>query len=243
VFVVDRDSVWDNRSRRYWTTLASIAVEIGVAAGLLLISLVEPQGPPLLRSIESSLLEVPAGGKPRTREHPKSSLTIKPIGDFVLAPRQVPPETADIAATDVAPPSDFWGGDGIEGGRGSDNLGSSLWDGVGTGPGPALVPRNPPPSNHPPRISESMEGSLIHRVQPEYPPLAKQARIQGTVLLHAVIDREGKIENLQVLGGHPLLVKAALKAVQQWRYRPYYLNGQPVEVETEITVHFMLSGG
>lgn len=88
-----------------------------------------------------------------------------------------------------------------------------------------------------------MEGSLIHRVQPEYPPLAKQARIQGTVLLHAVIDREGKIENLEVLGGHPLLVKAALIAVQQWRYRPYYLNGQPVEVETEITVHFMLSGG
>ena len=88
-----------------------------------------------------------------------------------------------------------------------------------------------------------MEGSLIYRVQPEYPPLAQQARIQGTVLLHAVIDREGKIENLQVLGGHPLLVKAALKAVQQWRYRPYYLNGQPVEVETEITVHFTLFGG
>jgi protein TonB len=88
-----------------------------------------------------------------------------------------------------------------------------------------------------------MEGSLIDRVQPEYPPLAKQARIQGTVLLRAVIDREGKIENLQVLGGHPLLVEAALKAVRQWRYRPYYLNGQAIEVETQITVHFTLSGG
>jgi periplasmic protein TonB len=240
MFAVDRDSVWDNRSRRCWARLASFAVEIGMAAGLLLMSLVEPQGPPLLRSIESSLLEVPAGGKPRTREHPKSTLTTKPIGDFVLALRQVP---ADIAATDVAPPSDFWGGEGAEGGKGSDNLGSSLLDGVGTGPGPSLAPRNPPPSNHPPRISESMEGSLIHRVQPEYPPLAKQARIQGTVVLHAVIDRDGKIENLQVLGGHPLLVESALKAVQQWRYRPYYLNGQPVEVETEIMVHFTLSGG
>jgi len=88
-----------------------------------------------------------------------------------------------------------------------------------------------------------MEGSLIQRVQPEYPPLAKQARIQGTVLLHAVIDREGKIEDLQVLGGHPLLVETALKAVQQWRYRPYYLDGEPVEVETQITIHFTLSGG
>ena len=87
-----------------------------------------------------------------------------------------------------------------------------------------------------------MEGSLIHPVQPEYPPLAKQARVEGTVVLRAVIDREGKIENLQVLSGHPMLVAAALKAVQQWRYRPYRLNEQPIEVETLITVHFTLSG-
>ena len=240
MFVADRDSVWDNRSRRCWTRLASFAAEIGMAAGLLLMSLVEPQGP-LLRSIESPLA-VPAAAVVGAREHPKSTLTTKPNGHFLVAPRQVPPEILDLAATDVAPPSDFLGGDGSEGGKGSNNLGSSLLDGVSTGPGPSLAV-DPPPSNHPPRISESMEGSLIHRVQPEYPPLAQQARIQGTVLLHAVIDREGKIENLQVLGGHPLLVKAALKAVQQWRYRPYYLNGQPVEVETEITVHFTLSGG
>ena len=88
-----------------------------------------------------------------------------------------------------------------------------------------------------------MEGSLIHRVQPEYPALAKQARIQGTVLLRAVIDREGKIENLQLVSGHPMLAAAAMKAVRQWRYRPYYLNEQPVEVESLITVHFTLSGG
>ena len=243
MFVADRDSVWDNRSRRCWTRLASFAVEIGMAAGLLLMSLVEPQGPPLLRSIVCPLAPFEAGGRSRVREHPQSDLTIKPLGHFLLAPRQVPPEIPDLAATDVAPPSDFLGGDGSEGSKRLSNLGSALWDGVGTGPGPSLAPANPPPSNHPPRISESMEGFLIHRVQPEYPPLAQQARIQGSVLLHAVIDREGKIDNLQVLGGHPLLVKAALKAVQQWRYRPYYLNGQPVEVETEIAVHFTLSGG
>jgi periplasmic protein TonB len=88
-----------------------------------------------------------------------------------------------------------------------------------------------------------MEGSLIHQVHPEYPALAKQARIQGAVLLRAVIDREGKIENLQVVSGHPMLAEAAMKAVEQWRYRPYYLNEQPIEVETLITVHFTLSGG
>ena len=86
-----------------------------------------------------------------------------------------------------------------------------------------------------------MEGNLIHRVQPEYPQLARQARIQGTVVLRAVISREGRIENLQVLSGHPLLVPAAMDAVRQWRYRPYFLNDLPVEVETQITVNFTLA--
>jgi len=88
-----------------------------------------------------------------------------------------------------------------------------------------------------------MEGNLIRRVQPEYPALAKQARIQGTVVLRAVINREGAIQDLQVISGHPLLVQAAINAVRQWRYRPYYLNDQPVEVETQVMVNFSLSGG
>ena len=88
-----------------------------------------------------------------------------------------------------------------------------------------------------------MEGNLVHRVQPEYPALARSAGIQGPVLLRAVISRQGRIENLQVLAGHPMLVKAALDALRQWRYRPYILNNEPVEVETQVTVNFVLSGG
>ena len=87
-----------------------------------------------------------------------------------------------------------------------------------------------------------MEGNLVHKVQPAYPPLARAARIQGSVVLRAIISRAGKIENLQVLSGHPLLVQAAIDAVRQWRYRPYNLNGEPVEVETQVTVTFILSG-
>lgn len=87
-----------------------------------------------------------------------------------------------------------------------------------------------------------MEGNLIRRVQPDYPPIARGARIQGQVLLAAVISKEGQIENLRVLAGHPMLVRAALEAVSQWRYRPYILNSQAVEVETQITVNFLLSG-
>jgi protein TonB len=88
-----------------------------------------------------------------------------------------------------------------------------------------------------------MEGNLMLRVQPLYPPLARQARIQGQVVIRAVISRNGMIENLQVLSGHPMLVQAAIDAVKQWRYRPYFLNGEPVEVETQVTVNFLLSGG
>ena len=88
-----------------------------------------------------------------------------------------------------------------------------------------------------------MEGNLILRVQPLYPPLARQARIQGQVVLRAVISRSGAIENLQVLSGHPMLVQSAIDAVKQWHYRPYSLNGEAVEVETQVTVNFVLSGG
>ena len=88
-----------------------------------------------------------------------------------------------------------------------------------------------------------MEGNLILRVQPVYPVLARQARIQGTVVLRAVISREGAIEKLQVASGHPMLVQAAMDAVRQWRYRPYFLNNEPVEVDTQVTVKFVLSGG
>ena len=88
-----------------------------------------------------------------------------------------------------------------------------------------------------------MEGNLIYRIQPQYPPLARQARVQGIVVLRATISRDGKIENLQIISGHPLLVKSAMDAVLQWRYRPYYLSNEPVEVETQVTVNFTLAGG
>jgi protein TonB len=88
-----------------------------------------------------------------------------------------------------------------------------------------------------------MEGYLIHQVEPVYPRLARAAGVEGTVELRAVITRQGTIEKLQVLRGPPLLVKAAVDAVAEWRYRPYVLNGEPVEVDTDVTVKFSLSRG
>jgi protein TonB len=94
------------------------------------------------------------------------------------------------------------------------------------------------------RVSQGVtQGMVIHRVQPTYPPLARTARVQGAVQLAAVIGKDGAVQNLHVLSGHPLLTQAALDAVKQWRYKPYILNGEPVEVDTQITVNFTLSGG
>ncbi len=100
----------------------------------------------------------------------------------------------------------------------------------------------PPTTTHarPYPISNLNPGMLIKQVQPIYPAIAKQTHTEGKVLLVAVIDTQGRIENLRALSGHPFLIPAAINAVQQWRYRPYILNGQPVEVETQITVVFTL---
>jgi protein TonB len=81
----------------------------------------------------------------------------------------------------------------------------------------------------------------LNRVQPVYPPLARQTRIQGTVKLHAIIAKDGSVQQLEVLSGHPLLVQAALDAVRQWRYKPTLLNGEPVEVDTTVDVIFSLN--
>jgi protein TonB len=81
----------------------------------------------------------------------------------------------------------------------------------------------------------------MNRIQPQYPPLARQARVSGTVKLHAIIAKDGTVQELQVISGHPLLIQAALDAVRQWRYRPTLLNTEPVEVDTTIDVIFTLN--
>lgn len=92
------------------------------------------------------------------------------------------------------------------------------------------------------KVSQGVtQGLLVHKVEPQYPPIAKEAHVQGAVILHAVIGKNGKIQNLQTVSGNPLLTSAAINAVKQWQYKPYILNGQPVEVDTTITVNFHLT--
>jgi protein TonB len=87
-----------------------------------------------------------------------------------------------------------------------------------------------------------MVGNLLLKTQPVYPPIAKAARVSGTVVLQASISKTGSIENLKVVSGPAMLQQSAIDAVRQWRYRPYLLNGEPVEVETTVNVIFTLGG-
>jgi len=91
--------------------------------------------------------------------------------------------------------------------------------------------------------SRVAEANLIHDVAPQYPPEAGRARVEGTVVLMAVIGKDGSVQDVRVESGLPLLAQAAIDAVKQWRYRPYLLNGEPVEVDSRITINFTLSRG
>ncbi len=87
-----------------------------------------------------------------------------------------------------------------------------------------------------------LKGMLIHRVQPDYPDIAESHRIEGTVVLHAIIGKDGKIKNLKVVSGPEMLARSAIGAVEQWVYKPYLLMGQPIEVDSKIVVNFQLGG-
>jgi len=118
-------------------------------------------------------------------------------------------------------------------------------DGIVISGMPSVAPAiNKKASDRPVRIGGGVsEANVIHRVQPLYPPLARTTHVEGTVEFTATISKDGTIENLQLVRGHPLLVNAAREAILQWRYRPTLLNGEPVEVITDIIVKFTLGQG
>ena len=105
-------------------------------------------------------------------------------------------------------------------------------------PPPPPLPANKPMTPTRIRVGSAQAANLVHKVDPIYPQLALQARIQGTIHFTAIIGKDGSVINLQLIGGHPLLVQAAQDAVRQWTYRPTLLNGEPVEVVTQIDVEF-----
>jgi len=131
---------------------------------------------------------------------------------------------------------------GVPGGQFGGVLGAALSNVL---TGAAAPPPPPPPKAATPkriRVGGQVESArLIFQPKPEYPQLAKMARIQGVVRLEAIISKDGTIQDLRTVSGHPLLIKAAIEAVSRWRYQPTLLNGEPVEVVTEVDVNFTLA--
>jgi periplasmic protein TonB len=152
------------------------------------------------------------------------------------------PEKIKMIQEDEAPPAMASAGvvGGVPGGIPGGQMGGVIGGIISATP--VAVPKVATPQRV--RVSSGVSsGLLIRRVNPTYPPLARQARIQGVVILQAQISKDGSIENLQLISGHPMLAPAAIEAVKQWKYKPYLLNGEPVEVDTQVQVNFTLAGG
>jgi len=236
------ESNWDNRSHRGWTTLASFAMQTLAVGALLMLPLIYSEGLPKVRlTTIGTPIGPPAGRPPEGARHASGRMHPIPQSTQIVAPPSIPP-TIERGSDEIPVPNlDECVGcvDGGTGVIGSHNpISGAISNDAAVAPPPPPKPIAPPP-----RVSRMMEGNLIYKPQPVYPPMARAARVQGAVVLRAIISKAGTIENLQALSGHPLLIPAAIEAVKQWRYRPYVLNGEPVEVETRVTVNFILSGG
>ena len=223
--------------RRGWATLTSFTLQ---ATGLTIVLLIPLLRPDLLPSVNRAPQIMPLfaprvatpGDIQRSASHSPTTLETETF----TVPREIPkgihsgPD--NVVVQEPEAPCARCVGVGTPNG---------IRDGIPI-LGVAVPPPLPKPVAKPLRVSVMMDGYLIHRVQPDYPFLAKQTGVQGQVALAAVISKEGAIEKLRALSGHPMLIPSAMNAVKQWRYRPYVLNGDPVEVNTQITVIFTLGG-
>jgi protein TonB len=199
-----------------------------------------------LQAFEKTMLVLPPPPPPpaaapvRALVRPKVSLL---ESGKLYAPRVIPKRIEIVKETQAAAvPAGVAGG--VPGGVPGGTLGGVL-GGILSSANPPLSPPPPPPSpvksNRPFRVGGNVQApQLIRDMQPIYPPLARQTRTQGVVILDCVIDAQGNVTQMKLVSGHPLLVPAAFDAVRQWKYRPTLLNGVPVAVEMEVTVKFMM---
>jgi len=158
------------------------------------------------------------------------------MNNQLTAPTRIP-KKIEMVAEKEAPPSSF----GVMGGMGDSGAAGGVVGSVfGSGtPKPVVKVETPKKI----AISSGVAaGNLIQQVRPIYPPIAKAARVSGTVVLQATISKTGSITNLRVVSGNAMLQSSAMEAVRNWRYKPYLLNGEPVEVDTTVNVVFNLGG-
>jgi len=238
-----------NRSKLHrrgpWATVVSFLVQIGLVGVLVLLPLIYTDALPKQQLMGYLVAPPPPPPPPPPPAAAPVVKVVRPTTEIdngqLKAPTKIPTKIAMIKEEE-APSQGVTGGvvGGIAGGSQGGVMGGVL------GAIAASAPHDLPRAATPTRVKVSAgvtTGLLLRKVQPNYPPLAKQARIQGSVVLQAVIGKDGTIQNLRAVSGHPMLIQSAIDAVRQWKYKPYFLNGEPVEVDTQVTVNFTLAGG
>lgn len=228
--------------RGKWSTVFSFTVQVLLVGVMILIPLIYTEALPkqqLMTFLVAPPPPPPPPPPPAAAPVRVVKMTSEIVNGELRTPTKIPEKVQMIKEEEAPPPVTSLGGvvGGVPGAGGAGGIIGGI-----IGSTPVAVPKVATPTRV--RVSQGVtEGLLVHQVKPNYPPLARQARIQGSVVLQAVIAKDGTIQNLHLVSGHPMLAPAAIEAVKQWRYKPYILNGDPVEVETQITVNFTLSGG
>jgi len=233
------------RTKRGWTSIVSFAIQFMIIGVMVLIPLIFTEALP--KSVQLGFLVAPPPPPPPPPPAAAPVKIVKVIQTDIIngqlrTPTKIPQKVQMIKEDEAPPPVMATTGvvGGVPGGVPGGSMGGVMGSILATTNMPA--PKIATPQRV--RVSSGVQsGLLIRKVPPAYPPLARQARIQGTVILQAQISKEGNIENLQLISGHPMLAPAAIEAVKQWKYKPYLLNGEPVEVETQVQVNFTLAGG
>jgi protein TonB len=230
--------------KRGATTLLSFVLQAILLGILILIPLIYTEALPkqqLMTFLVAPPPPPPPPPPPAAQQIKVVKQIISEINNGQLRTPTKIPEKVQMIKEEEAPPVAGIGGvvGGVPGGIPGGTMGGVIGGIISSTP--VAVPRVATPQRV--RVSQGVsQGLLIHQVKPNYPPLARQARIQGSVVLQAVIAKDGSIQGLHVVSGHPMLTGAAVEAVKLWRYKPYFLNGEPVEVETVVTVNFTLAG-
>ena len=242
-----------NATRTASSVFVSFLVQTGLVIVMVLIPLIYTETLP--RTQLTSFLVAPPPPPPPPPP-PAAAAPVKVVkvvprqfdAGRLMAPKQIPKEIAMIKEDEMPPAAAAGVVGGVPGGVPGGAPGGVIGGIIGSVP--TAAPPPPPPVKEAPkpvtpkqiRVGGNVQSAkLVNQPKPAYPPLARQARIQGVVKFNAVIGRDGSIQNLTLVSGHPLLVPAATEAVRQWRYQPTLLNGEPVEVVTQIDVNFTLS--
>jgi len=241
----------DGKTKKTWTVLVAFIAQTLLLIVLVILPMIFFTDLPKA-TLQAFLVAPPPPPPPPPPPAPAPVKIIKIIprqfdAGKLMAPKVVPKEIAQIKEEELPPSAGAGVVGGVPGGVPGGTPGGVLGGIIGSVPtnvAPPPPPKEAPKPVTPKRITiggNVQSAKLVRQPKPVYPPLAKQARISGTVKLAAVIAKDGSIQDLKVISGHPLLIPAALAAVKQWVYQPTLLNNEPVEVSTQIDVNFTLS--